>query len=45
MSSPDYVSYAYALIVFGGGLMGYVKAGTTTMVKCFIWSRYDLFLI
>ena len=33
MSSPDYVSYAYALIVFGGGLMGYAKAGIIKLAK------------
>ena len=27
MGSPDYLSYGFALVVFSGGIMGYVKAG------------------
>ena len=27
MGSPDYLSYGFALVVFTGGVMGYVKAG------------------
>ncbi len=26
LSKTDYISYAYALTIFAGGLMGYVKA-------------------
>ncbi len=45
MASPDIISYGYALIVFAGGCIGYMKAGMQGLLGGACWCAiYQVFI-